>query len=255
MLTPTQYIALKAELLNDPLGLGYNAASGSVAPIVTEIDFVRDGETPCPANGVIGPGGNVLGATNASPIVIQTDAPHGRVTGDTVVIDAVGGNTAANNVPVSPYGGSTVAPNPSWTITVVDSTHFSLNNSTGNAAYTSGGTWNWCIAAVAGAKIFTQSVSTMEVVQNIAPGDLATINNTQQTILAAILNPSGSVQLTDPLGNETNIAAWLALLTTAGTVSHKAIKALETRFGSRAEQLFGVGVVLTVTDIDYALNH
>ena len=67
----------------------------------------------------------VSGATNASPIVIQTSAAHLFGNGDTVVVASVGGNTAANGT---------------WIITVVDSTHFSLNGSTGNGAYTSGGT-------------------------------------------------------------------------------------------------------------------
>lgn len=66
----------------------------------------------------------VQGATNASPIVIQANN-HLMPTGIQVVIANVGGNTAANGA---------------WTITVVDSSHFSLNGSTGNGAYTSGGT-------------------------------------------------------------------------------------------------------------------
>lgn len=70
--------------------------------------------------------GNVTGATNASPIVITTDASHQLVSGDQVVIAGVGGNTNANGT---------------FVVTVVDTTHFSLNSSTGNAPYTSGGTW------------------------------------------------------------------------------------------------------------------
>jgi hypothetical protein len=69
--------------------------------------------------------GNVTGATNATPIVI-TSANHGLSTNDRVHISLLGGNTAANGL---------------WSITVVDSNTFSLNNSVGNAAYTSGGSW------------------------------------------------------------------------------------------------------------------
>lgn len=69
--------------------------------------------------------GTVSGATNASPIVITTAANHGLTTGQTVIIAGVVGNTAANG---------------SWTITVTSPTQFSLTGSTGNAAYTSGGT-------------------------------------------------------------------------------------------------------------------
>jgi hypothetical protein len=68
---------------------------------------------------------NVSGATNASPIVITTSAAHGLETGDIVQIASVAGNTAANG---------------QWVIAVASSTTFSLVNSAGNAAYTSGGT-------------------------------------------------------------------------------------------------------------------
>ena len=72
-------------------------------------------------------------ATNASPIVI-TAANHGFLTGNRVTISGVNGNTAANNPPNAP-----------WVITVIDQNSFSLadinaTNSTGNGAYTNGGT-------------------------------------------------------------------------------------------------------------------
>lgn len=67
----------------------------------------------------------VTGATNASPIVITTSASHLFATGDRVVVASVGGNTAANG---------------EFTITKLSATTFSLDGSTGNGAYTSGGT-------------------------------------------------------------------------------------------------------------------
>jgi hypothetical protein len=73
---------------------------------------------------------NITGASNASPIVITTSANHGYSTGDKVNVSGVTGNTAANGS--SPTG--------FWTITVVDNTHFSLDGSAGNGAYTGGGT-------------------------------------------------------------------------------------------------------------------
>lgn len=69
--------------------------------------------------------GVVTDATNASPIVI-TSASHGLTTGMKVTVASVGGNTAANGT---------------WTITRVGADTFSLDTSTGNGAYTSGGTW------------------------------------------------------------------------------------------------------------------
>jgi hypothetical protein len=67
----------------------------------------------------------ITGASNAAPIVITSTA-HGLSTGDAISVSGVAGNTAANGV---------------FTITKVDDNSFSLNGATGNAAYTSGGTW------------------------------------------------------------------------------------------------------------------
>lgn len=69
--------------------------------------------------------GTVTGATNASPIVI-TAASHGLTTGQKVTIASVLGNLAANGT---------------FSITNVSANTFSLDGSTGNGAYTSGGTW------------------------------------------------------------------------------------------------------------------
>jgi hypothetical protein len=70
--------------------------------------------------------GTITNATNASPIVI-TEANHGLTTGTEITVTGVGGNTAANGT---------------WVITVVDANTYQLNSSTGNGAYTSGGTRN-----------------------------------------------------------------------------------------------------------------
>lgn len=74
--------------------------------------------------GAHGTAQTITGATNASPIQI-TIANHGLGTGETVVVASVGGNTAANGT---------------WVITVTGANTFTLNGSTGNGAYTSGGT-------------------------------------------------------------------------------------------------------------------
>jgi uncharacterized phiE125 gp8 family phage protein len=62
-------------------------------------------------------------ASNAAPIVVSVGT-HGYTTGDRVLIEAVLGNTAANGT---------------WILTSVTGDTFSLNGSTGNSAYTSGG--------------------------------------------------------------------------------------------------------------------
>ncbi len=66
----------------------------------------------------------VAGATNASPIEITTTTMHRFQTGSNVCISGVGGNTAANGC---------------WTITATGPSSFTLDGSTGNGSYTSGG--------------------------------------------------------------------------------------------------------------------
>lgn len=65
----------------------------------------------------------ITGATNASPIVVT--CANSYANGDFVLIQGVAGNTAANGI---------------WQISSVSGTGFTLDNSAGNGAYTSGGT-------------------------------------------------------------------------------------------------------------------
>lgn len=73
-----------------------------------------------------GSGGNVTNATNTDPIEITTDAPHGLTSGDVVDIESVEGTTAANGT---------------WEVTVTGASTFQLDTSSGDGAYTTGGTW------------------------------------------------------------------------------------------------------------------
>ncbi len=66
----------------------------------------------------------ITNATNANPIVITTQEPHGYFQSGTVVVAGVGGNTAANGT---------------WTATPLTPYTFSLPVA-GNGTYTSGGT-------------------------------------------------------------------------------------------------------------------
>jgi hypothetical protein len=72
--------------------------------------------------------GSITAASDAGPIVITTGTTTGLTTGDSVTVGGVNGNTAANGT---------------FTITVLNSTQFQLNGATGNAAYTSGGVWDY----------------------------------------------------------------------------------------------------------------
>jgi hypothetical protein len=69
--------------------------------------------------------GSVTNASNASPIVI-TAADSNVSTGQAVKISGVTGNTAANGT---------------FLATAINANSFSLQGSTGNGAYVSGGTW------------------------------------------------------------------------------------------------------------------
>src|SRR5262249_26215153 len=64
--------------------------------------------------------------TSTAPLVVTTASTAGLTTGAQVTVAGVQGNPAANST---------------WTITVIDGTHFSLNGSTGTGTYTTGGTW------------------------------------------------------------------------------------------------------------------
>lgn len=70
--------------------------------------------------------GTITGASNATPIVV-TSAAHGLQTGMSIVVSGVLGNTAANGT---------------FAVTKVNDNSFSLGGSSGNGAYTSGGTWH-----------------------------------------------------------------------------------------------------------------
>lgn len=85
------------------------------------------------AAGVVAKTLTIIGATNTTPIVVQTSAPHGYVRSAHGVVSGVVGNTAANGV---------------WILTPTDTTHLSLTtytrggiaeNSVGSGVYTSGG--------------------------------------------------------------------------------------------------------------------
>lgn len=76
-----------------------------------------------------GPTSTIIGATSASPPVFQTSAAHGWSNGFVVQLDNLPGDFASN------LNGNT------YSITVTDSTHFSIAvNATAYTAYTSGGT-------------------------------------------------------------------------------------------------------------------
>jgi len=85
----------------------------SLSPISTTVDVKKTG-------------GTITAASDTSPIGITTSSSHGLTSGDIVRIEGVLGNTASNGT---------------WEVTVVDADEFTLDQSVGNGAYTSAGTW------------------------------------------------------------------------------------------------------------------
>lgn len=77
--------------------------------------------------------GTITGATNANPAVIHSVA-HGQISGTVLIIRGINGMTNLNNQ--------------TYTITLVDADHFSLNgvDSTTFPAYISGGNWSVAFA-------------------------------------------------------------------------------------------------------------
>lgn len=110
-----------------------STANGASAVRVIPGDTIRIMGSPAPTSlgqtaawtsGALQATKTITGATNATPISITCTA-HGYTTGDTVVVTSVAGNTNANGV---------------WEITSTGANTFTLDGSTGSAAYTSGGT-------------------------------------------------------------------------------------------------------------------
>lgn len=241
-LTPAQIAALKTELQNDPLALGYNAA---VPPrndtlMADAINWPRDGVTPCPDNGVVGPHGNITGATQATPIVVTATA-HGRITGDYVQIAGVGGNTAANGL---------------FKITVINANSFSLSGSVGNGAYTSGGTWTLVL------QIRNQSITTADLMGAINNNDLITdglatamtADQFGKLTLFSLVAGDGSIALTNADGTDNQNLHTIKQCLNDTNGSKTRVIALSSRIASRAEVLFGAGVSVSIDDVGKALN-
>ena len=103
--------------IGDPTAPGNNAVSAIISGDIGN-------------NNTLGTGIAITGATNASPIVLQTATPHGLSEGQPVRVSGVGGNTAAIGTPYNKF---------LWTVHVVNTTHVALNGSVGSGTYTSGG--------------------------------------------------------------------------------------------------------------------
>lgn len=246
-LTSTQIALVKTELTGgsaDPRALGYAPfiVASDFAALIALLTFTRDGVTRCPANNVVGgPGGNVTGATNASPVVV-TATGHGLVVGDSVVISGVLGNTGANGT---------------FILSAVTANTFTLQGSTTGGAYTGGGTWHWCVSGVRQQFVDVQDICGAIDAADLITNGVATAATADQlgklTLFAAICN-DGQVALTDSTGADNNNAKNLKKVVANPSPSRAALNAIEVRLGSRLEQILGVsGVVPVETDLRAAL--
>ncbi|MGA9671372.1 MAG: neuraminidase-like domain-containing protein, partial [Terracidiphilus sp.] len=185
----------------------------------------------------------VTGATNASPIAISTTEPHSYQTGQQVSISGIGGNTAANGT---------------FSITVTGSTTFTLNGSTGNGNWTSGGTTTGVLVPN---QIIISSSGTPTAEQNAITAALGLSGNE----ISAIITVSGaSPDLTLPTLNAllqyqrlstalslsvSDLILWIQL-TNYQPFTHNPADTLE--FCRRLAVLQGTG--LAVHDLDYLIR-
>ena len=248
MLTAAQLQTIKTELQNDPKSLGYSqyVAETDWTDLANILNWPRDGATPCSSNGVVGNGGAVAGATNATPVVVTTSAPHGLATGDNATISGVLGNLAANGT---------------FLVTVLSSTTFSIQangvsatgNVAGTGAYTSGGAWVYCVTNFANESLpntglISQAVaSAFSLLNAMVPADLAAA--APDAAICAWLNAlftaaPQNIMLLTATGAENNVIGMLFKFVGGRTTpSGIALIALKYRFGSRAEQLLNLANV------------
>jgi hypothetical protein len=128
----------------------------------------------------------ITGATNANPISI-TCAAHGFVTGDMVVIAGVSGNTNANG---------------EYTITVQNSSTFTLNSRTGNGGYTANSGAVYGLARSSNGTVIPSGANiTGRILIQIVDANGTTFDVTRQILSMGVTEgePNSIVQLQRPL--------------------------------------------------------
>ena len=126
----------------------------------------------------------VTATNNAGLIEIQTAFPTALATGSSVVISGIVGTVEANGA---------------WIVTVIDSTHFTLNNSAFVNPYTSGGSVQYsAIKTITG--LGAQPVASL----TLTAGQIAPLGLTNETLYVEILvdYPAGNGLSTTPTADE-----------------------------------------------------
>ena len=149
---------------------GIPAANGTFTITVTSstsftLDSTTIGTGIWTGGGTIGflalPSIPITAASNSTPIAITTASPHGQQTGARVSISGAMGNTAANGT---------------FTITVSSATSFTINGSSGNDEWTSGGT-----------VVFLSATADPVTIQTIFVNALATATATTANVVTPVL--------------------------------------------------------------------
>lgn len=164
---------------------------GRLQRVFSNINFFLTGTSPWTFN-ILTRSGYVSSANNANPGKITTKSPHGLSNGDKVIITGVVGATGYNNT--------------TFTITVVDTTNFTVGvNAAGFGAYTSGGFF-----------ISNRSWGALQPNSEVAPGSFSitfggntyvdnghgiiALNTSPFTVVGTINYATGSITLTNTAG-------------------------------------------------------
>ena len=145
-------------------------------------------------------GVNVFGVTNNSGLIQISTASNNLVTGDTVTISGVLGTTEANGT---------------WIITVIGIGAFTLNGSTFTNAYISGGIFNLGTDVINGTWIVTPVITSVSNVSNnsgtiqITLSSVTTINDNDSVVISGVTgtteaNGTWSISGSDEFGDGLN---------------------------------------------------
>ncbi len=230
----------QVSLLNGPITRAIplvNKLTGTVTTYIANATGAQDGVAQLP----------ITNATNASPIVVTVSSTTGLANGDFVTIAGVLGNTAANGT---------------WQIANKTGTTFQLVGSTGNGAYTSGGTVeggdlgqvDQVIQAKAvplGVTAFTQWATAQNVAivcdvwvpQALTP----TIAGIVSTAIASYINNLPIGGLSDPSGAYTNVVPFDAVLGVIFGANAQIQQATATLNGTTANVALGTTSVAVIS--------
>ena len=206
------YTALHTELTTDPQHYGYSgiANEDQIAALLNEVN-----QTTLTTALTNGQTGIVSLAVNALPFAIPGSSTIQLISGGNsqqVTVGAVGAAAGATSIPTVSF--------------------------TANAAYAVG-------ATVYQEPVTVQSVSTSALQNAVLASDYTGLTAAQQQLwLTIIVAGGGHIDV-----SQTGIRNQIGSIFGAGTTTRANLLALQTRAGSRAEALFGLGTTLSSTDI------